>query len=445
MLGRVNAPSHRYARLGAWTLAALGIGAVAGTASAAFLGLLDAATRIHQNYPALLWGLPFVGAFVGLVYARWAGTAERGTNLLIDAIEEPDHRVPFRMAPLVLVGTLITHVCGGSAGREGTAVQMGGALAARVTRGKRFSESDRRLLLVAGIAAGFASVFGTPLAGMIFALEVPRLGRLRAYFGSRRRSRSASKSTWPDEALRAPMFSSRLWPAFVAALAGHFTTLAWGIQHSHYPHIARLPFQVEVLASLLAAGLAFGALARLFTLALHAVERASRAAAARLPGGIAAWRPAIGGAAVIGATFAFGTHRYLGLGLPVISAAFTDALSWTEPLLKTLFTALTLGSGFKGGEVTPLFFVGATAGSALSHWLPLPTPTLAALGFAAVFAGASNTPLASTVLALELFGAELAWAAALCCGLAYLVSGRRSIYAAQRAHGARPATHGDSQ
>ncbi|GAA5147740.1 voltage-gated chloride channel family protein [Prosthecobacter algae] len=397
-----------------WTLLALPVGLVGGSASALFLWSLDWTTRTHATHPELLWGLPVGGVLVGWLYHRFGKGAERGNNLLIDEIHQPGGGVPARMAPLVLLGTLVTHLFGGSAGREGTAVQMGGSLAGLLARWFRVDSPNRRLMLMCGIAAGFGAVFGTPLTGAIFAMEVLIIGRVNY---------------------------EALIPVLVASIVGDATCTAWGIHHTLY-HLEVAP-EAGLRASLdgvllLKAGLAavaFGLMARFFAGFTHAIQRGLARLVSYPP-----LRPAVGGLVVIALVFLLGTRDYLGLGVEatreggvsIVSSFESGGVTPWSWLWKTLLTSVTLGSGFKGGEVTPLFFIGSTLGHVLGLLLQEPVALFAALGFIAVFAGAANTPLACTIMGIELFGAHYSVYFGVACFVAYFVSGPSGIYAAQR-------------
>ena len=397
--------------LGKWLLLSGIVAALAGCASAFFLLALDWASRWRLAHPAAIWLLPVAGFAVGWLYLRFGREVEAGNNLLLDEIHDPRRIIPLRMAPLVLAGTIATHLCGGSAGREGTAVQMGGALADQLNRWLPLRPADRGILLSAGISAGFASVFGTPLAGAVFGLEVLAIGQLRY---------------------------DAILPCLLAAVAADRLGLALGIQHSHYAIPFIPPLSAWNMLAAVLAGVAFGLVARLFSSATHAVGAAFKRFIRYAP-----LRPLAGGAMVAIAASLLPAGAYLGLGLPTLAAAFQQPLPSYDFAGKLAFTALTLGAGFKGGEVTPLFYIGATLGNALAPLLQLPFPLLAGMGLAAVFAGAANTPLASAVMAMELFGPEAGVYAALACVVSYLCSGHAGIYRAQRVvqakHGALPA------
>jgi H+/Cl- antiporter ClcA len=383
-----------------WAAISAVVGAMAGTASAVLLASLEWATATREAHRWIIALLPVAGLLVGLLYKYLGASVEAGNNLLLDEIHNPRAVIPFRMTPLVLLGTFMSHLFGGSAGREGTALQTGASLADQLTRPLRLGDQDRRILLMAGISGGFASVFGTPLAGAVFGLEVLSIGRLRY---------------------------DAILPCLLSAVIADRVTILWGIHHTLY----RIPFvpKTDVVGVIVAilAGIAFGITGMLFAAATHSISRYGRKLIHYAP-----LRPLLGGIIVSAAVFAIGTTRYIGLGIPTIVAAFAGPIPPWDFAAKFAFTVVTLGLGFKGGEVTPLFFIGATLGNALGYFLPLPTPLLAGMGFVAVFAGAANTPIASTLMAMELFGSEAGVYAGIACVVSYVFSGHAGIYRAQR-------------
>jgi len=385
-----------------WLLLAGVVGALAGTASAGFLISLEWVTRWRAAHPWALALLPLGGLGVGLAYHYLGNRVVKGNNLILDELHAPSEVLPLRLVPLVLGGTLVTHLLGGSAGREGTAVQMGATLADQLSRW--LPRRERRLLLVAGMSAGFASVFGTPLAGAVFGLEVFVFGAV-SY--------------------------QAILPSLLAAVLADAVTRAWGVGHTPYPTLPAVALTAGGLGAALLAGALFGLAARAFAQLTHAITRAFRVIS------YPPLRPVVGGALVALAMAGLGTLRYAGLGVPVIVEAFQHQLGARDFALKLLLTALTLGAGFKGGEVTPLFFIGATLGSALAGLLPLPVAVLAGMGFVGVFAGAANTPLACLLMGLELFGVRAGVYLGLACVVAYLFSGHQGIYTSQRVGGAK--------
>lgn len=382
-----------------WTLLSLLIGGLAGSASAWFLLGLDWATNFRETHLWVIALLPIGGLIIGLIYHYYGTDVVKGNNQLLEEFHSPKQIIPLKMAPLVAIGTIITHFFGGSAGREGTAVQMGGAIADQFTKVFKLRPRDRKILLVIGISAGFASVFGTPLAGAVFAIEVLIVGRMRY---------------------------DAIFPSFLTAAIADYSCTLWNVGHTHYeiPIVPEITIQ-NIFWSLLAGGI-FGLAAMLFSKSTHFWGDFFKRKIKYPP-----LRPFIGGIVIAAAVFAMGTTKYIGLGIPTIVDSFSVDMNSYDFLLKILFTSFTLGAGFKGGEVTPLFFIGATLGNALVWFVPLPMALLAGMGFVAVFSGATNTPIACTLMGIELFGAEGGLYIGLACVVAYLFSGHTGIYGSQ--------------
>jgi H+/Cl- antiporter ClcA len=384
-----------------WVLLGALVGVLAGCASAAFLATLEWVTDIRLDHGWLIAFLPLAGLLVGLAYHYGGGRSSEGNNLIIDEIHEPRAWVPRRMAPLVFGGTVLTHLFGGSAGREGTAIQMSGSLTDAAARILHLNASDRRLMLITAIGGGFGAVFGVPLAGAVFGLEVQAIGRMRY---------------------------DALVPSLTASTVGVLVVRALGVTHTATPTVHVGSLDAGMIGKVALAGLAFGLASVLFSELTHGIKRAFAATVRWAPA-----RPLIGGLLVIGMTVAVGSQTYNGLSLGLIhSSLFGGDVSGWSWLLKLVFTAVTLGASFQGGEVTPLFVIGATLGAALAGVLGVPVTLLAALGFVAVFAGATNTPLACTIMGVELFGSGAVVYFAVACVVSYVFSSHRGIYTTQR-------------
>ena len=382
-----------------WLFLSTLVGVLAGATSAFFLFFLDWVTEWRENHLWIIAFLPLAGLIIGLAYHYWGKEVVNGNNVLLEEFHSPKKIIPLIMAPLVLFGTLITHLFGGSAGREGTAVQMGAAISDQFSKLFSLNENDRKILIIIGISAGFAAVFGTPLAGAVFALEVMFFGKIK---------------------------SEALLPSLITAFIADFTCTAWNVSHTQYS-IPIVP-DIGIINLLWAAltGIIFGLSSWLFSRSMHFWTKLFASIIKYAP-----FRPLIGGIFIAIAIYLMGTTKYIGLGIPVILDAFSENLNSYDFLIKILLTTFTIGAGFKGGEVTPLFFIGATLGNALVWFVPLPVALLAGMGFAAVFAGASNTPIACTLLGIELFGMESAIFIGIACLISYFFSGLTGIYTSQ--------------
>jgi len=380
-------------------LMSIGVGLLAGLSSAAFLLTLEWATSTRLAHPALLFGLPVAGLLIGLVYHYAGGRAVEGNNLLIDEIHDPQAWVPSRMAPMIFVGTVITQLFGGSAGREGAAIQMSGSLTDWASRLLRVSSAQRRVLLVVAISAGFGAVFGVPLAGAVFGLEVQR---------------------------RTSRHLHAVLPCLFASVTGSAVVTWLGVTHTLTPELGRVELSLIVLLKVAIAAMAFGLLGTAFSVSVHAVKWVFAKLFSWFPA-----RPFFGGLAVIALSLLWQTRIYNGLSLGLIERSlFGGPVPTWAFAAKLVLTAVTIGSGFVGGEVTPLFVMGATLGASLAVILDLPVPFLAALGFVAVFGGAANAPIACTVMGLELFGLGAAPYFLLACAVSFAWSSHRGLYSA---------------
>ena len=380
-----------------WLLRAVPIGLVCGCVGTAFHLAVEQVTEWRAEHIWLLWLLPVAGLAIVALYkvTRCEGV---GTNNVIRAVRSGEPVSPL-LVPAIFFGTVITHLCGGSAGREGAALQMGGSIGYNVARLLHFSEHDRRTATACGMAAFFSALFGTPLAATLFGIMVEDVGLV---------------------------FSVAFVPGFLAALIAYGVSLACGISPTHFALTApALSVRTVLLTAVLGAACALAV--RLFCWLLHTAEHEMPR---RLPN---EWvRAFVGGIAVVALSYLMGVGRYNGAGMSVITAAIEQgqALPW-DFVCKMLLTALTLSVGFKGGEVVPSFYVGATFGCVVGPLLGLPAGFAAAVGLIAVFCGATNTLVPSILLAYELFGGVGLELIALGCGVCYMLSGTHGLYSSQ--------------
>jgi len=372
------------------------VGLLAGLAATVFLYALQYVTEAREHTPSLIWGLPMAGFAIAWVYHHYGKGTAGGTALIVDEIHEPREVIPLRMAPLVLIGTVVTHLFGGSAGREGTAVQMAASLAERVGQVSRLDPETRRILLAAGVGAGFGAAIGTPWAGAVFGLEVIRVRQWRWF---------------------------ALFECVIASWIGYFTTVLLGAPHSQYPGVAVPELTVKGLAWIIPAGLVFGLAARVFLWITHQIEARAKRLTIYPP-----FVTAAAGLLLAVLFFLEGSGRFEGLGIRYIQEALQNQASFRDPACKAFFTALTVGSGFKGGEFIPLVFIGTTLGSALGLVIPLGFALLAAVGFAAVFGAAAATPFACAVMAVEIFGLPITPFVLVGCVVSSYCAGPHRIY-----------------
>ena len=392
-----------------WILICLIVGILAGASSSLFLYTLNVATDFREAHLWMVFLLPIAGLAIGYLYHCYGNGVSKGNNVILEEYEKPHTIIPLKMAPMVYIGTILTHLFGGSAGREGTAVQMSTAIADQFTGIFKLTPQERKIILIIGISGGFASVFGTPITAAVFALE------LLIFSGVSYKS---------------------ILPSFLTAYIAYFTVEILHIQHTHYVHPYVPEFHLELLPWLLLVGILFGLTARIFSTSVHYFSERAKEFISFPP-----LRPFIGGLVFAAIIYVTGATQYLGLGIPTILESFQTAQTGDVFLYKLLATALILGTGFKGGEVTPLFFIGATLGSALSVFVPLPVSLLAAMGFVAVFSGATHTPIACIIMGMELFGIESGLYISIGCILAYFSSGSIGIYQSQIVKGPKHALY----
>ena len=383
-----------------WLFLASCAGVLVGLSTTIFLKALGfgiAATARYSDYYLLLPAALFLSA---LIVRYLAPDAEgHGTEKIIEAVHRHSGKIRLRVIPVKLVATIITIAFGGSAGKEGPAAQIGAGVSSAFSDLLRFDSGDRKKLVICGISAGFAAVFGTPIAGAIFGVEVLFVGG---------------------------MLYDVLLPSFVAGIVAFQVSTSLGITYFHEPVQFVPQFSSLFFVKVCGAGIFFGLCSLLLIETLKLFERVSHR--------ITIWPPlkgAIGGILLVLLSLGFST-RYLGLGLDTIKTALEGG---TQPvgafLLKIIFTAITLGFGGSGGIITPIFFVGATAGSAFGGALGFNNSVFAAIGMVALLAGAANTPISASIMAIELFGPEIGPYAAVACVVSFLMTGHRSVYPSQ--------------
>ena len=382
-----------------WIIIAAVVGAFVGIVGVFFHICVEKATEIRVEMPWLIWLLPIGGAAIVFLYKKTGMEKDRGTNLILDAVRS-NEPLNIKTAPLIFVSTVITHLFGGSSGREGAALQIGGSIASYVGTHIKLDEKDQRIITMCGMAAGFSALFGTPVAAVVFAMEVVSVG---------------------------VMYYSAIVPCIIASAVGAYIASLFDIAPTSFSVIGSIPtielltiFKVIVLAVLCAA------VSMLFCLTLKKTHKLYD----KIPNKTVA--AIVGGLAVAILTFIIGTTDYNGAGMDVIGRAVAGEAEYEAFILKIIFTALTLGAGFKGGEIVPTLFVGATFGNVAGKLLGLGGSLGAGLGMAALFCGVTNCPLTSLILSIELFGTEGLIYYAVACAVSYKLSGYYGLYSAQK-------------
>ncbi|HUL45011.1 MAG TPA: chloride channel protein [Bacteroidota bacterium] len=383
-----------------WVFLASVAGAIVGGAVSLFLKILNWSISFTAQSSQFFWLLP-VSLFVSSLLVEYlAPDAEgHGTEKVIEAIHKRAGKIPLLVVPVKLVATLITLALGGSAGKEGPCAQIGAGLTSLFSDLLRFDDDDRKKMVICGISAGFASVFGTPIAGSIFGVEVLFVGAI--------------------------MYEVLL-PSFIAGIVAYQVSSSAGITYFHEPVSVIPVFSESFMIKVLLGGLFFGLCSIFLIEILKLGENISKR--------LRIWKPAkgiVGGIGLVLLTYIF-SMRYLGLGLDTVEASLHGVdTAWYAFLVKPLFTSLTLNFGGSGGIVTPIFFIGSTAGVSFAHILNLNAATFAAIGLVSVLAGSANTPIAASIMAVELFGPAIAPYATLSCVVSFLITGHRSVYPSQ--------------
>ena len=372
------------------------VGGVGGVVGALFHLGVNYATLVRLAHPWVLYLLPLGGLVIAGLY-RLCKLEGKGTNAVIESVHFGSD-VPVLLVPLIFVSTVITHLCGGSAGREGAALQIGGGIGYRTGRLLHLGEKDLPLATLCGMSGVFSALFGTPLTATVFALEVISVGVL---------------------------YYAGLVPCITAAMTGYLISLLLGVPPTRFT-VAMPALDAWTMLLVLVLAILCALVSILFCRGLHITEHL----AARLVKN-SYLRAAAGGVVIIALTLLLGTTDYNGAGMDVIQRALNGQANGWAWLLKLLFTAITIGCGFKGGEVVPSFFVGAAFGCWVGTLLGLSPAFAAAIGLVAVFCGAVNCPIASVMLSVELFGAEGMLYFAMACAISYVLSGYCGLYSSQ--------------
>lgn len=388
-----------------WLLLAVLTGLVAGGVGVVFHSLLEWCGEFRESHPAVLWGLPFAGVLIAWLYHVIGKDRDRGTNMVITAVRS-NEPVPPATGPLIFVSTALTHLFGGSAGREGAALQLGGCIASVGGGLLKLDEKDQRVLVMCGMSAAFAALFGTPAAAAFFSLEMVSVG---------------------------VMYYAAIVPCTIAALTGYLLAGVLGVEPTALPYAGAPEISLVTMLQVGVLGLLCGLLSILFCSTMHHTAGWMKRF---FPNTMV--RAAAGGCMIILLTLLCGTRDYNGAGMNVIiQAASGTVVPWAF-LLKLIFTAITLSSGFKGGEIVPTFFVGATFGCAVAPLLGLDPAFGAAIGLTALFCGVTNCPVTSLLLGLELFAGSVSYVGnssflffLLACAISYMLSGNFSLYGEQ--------------
>jgi H+/Cl- antiporter ClcA len=400
MRGRFTEESVLFASVLKWFALATLTGVVVGLSTTVFLKALrwtGALTAGHHDYYFLL---PLAMAASVLLITKLAPDAEgHGTEKVIEAVHTTSGRIKAAVVPVKLVATIVTLACGGSAGKEGPCAQIGAGLASSLADLFRLDDHDRKKIVICGISAGFAAVFGTPIAGAIFGVEVLFVGSI---------------------------LYEVLLPSFIAGITAYQISTALGIQYFNHAVRVAPVFSETFFIEVAFAGVFLG----LCSFVMVELMRGGKALATRLQLS-PVLKAVVGGLVLVGLTLLF-SRDFLGLGLDTIESSLRGYASpWYTFLMKSVFTSITLNFGGSGGIVTPLFFVGTSAGSLFAGIFGLDHATFAAIGLVAVLAGAANTPIAAAIMALEMFGAALGPYAAVACVISFLMTGHRSVYPSQ--------------
>lgn len=381
-----------------WCAIAAVVGVCVGLVGVFFHISVEKATEIRTEIPWLIWLLPLAGVAIIWLYKTAGMEKDRGTNLVLESVRSEEN-MSIKTAPLIFIGTVLTHLFGGSSGREGAALQIGGSIASCIGKFLKLDEHDKRIMIMCGMSAGFSALFGTPIAASVFALEVVNVG---------------------------VMHHAAAVPCIISAAVGAYVASLFGISPTAFALVGEIPaLGIAPLIRTAILGILCGALSMLMCMMLKKAHHLYE----KIPNRMAA--AFIGGLLVAVLTLIVGTRDYNGAGMDVINRAVAGEARPEAFILKIIFTALTLGAGFKGGEIVPTLFVGATFGNVAGKLLGLGASFGAGLGMAAMFCGVTNCPITSLVLSVELFGTKGLVYYAVVCAVSYRLSGYYGLYSAQ--------------
>ena len=371
---------------------------VMGIISFVFLKMLGLSSVFREFFPYCIWFLPLSGMLTAFVYKRYGGESSKGNNLIIQSANE-GVKVPKRLAFLTFIFTLLTHLSGGSAGREGTAVQIGGTLTSNVADKLGFKNEDRKIIILSGLSAAFGSVFGTPLAGAFFGMEVCCIGQLSV---------------------------SAVIPCFLSSYLANAVTLLLGATHEVHKISAIPSLDIKSVLVFISASILFGLIGKLFALGVKYLKLLYAKIFKNT-----VLSALIGSVIVVLLIVLLNLNEYEGLSTWQQTTAFEGNANWYDMPVKFILTALTLGAGFQGGEVTPLFDIGASFGGWYANMFGIEPSFLAAIGLICVFGSAANTPITTIMLGIELFGAEAVPYFVFASLISFITSGKSGIYPAQ--------------
>lgn len=386
-------------RLLRWAVIASIAGVIIGAVGVAFVKGLHIVNDFRAEHPMIIWGLPVAGIIIVTLYKICDYENDGGTNRVISTIHAKTE-IPFKMAPLIFISTLLTHMFGGSAGREGAALQLGGSIGNQLARWFKLNEEDVRMMVMSGMSAAFAAIFGTPMAAVIFAMEVNSVGI---------------------------MYYSAFVPCMISALVASSFAGMFGVHAEYFGDVEALAFELVPALKIAVLGILCAAISVIFCITLH---KAGHWYKQYLKNAYA--RVIVAGLIIIALTYILGTNAYSGAGVNLIEEAIAGHAPREAFIWKIIFTAVTLGAGFKGGEIVPSFAIGATFGCLFASLVGLPPSLCAAVGMISLFCGVTNSPIASMIIGFELFGFDIMKYLLISVSISYMMSGYYSLYHEQK-------------